>query len=417
VSTDEQERLAALHEYRLLDAPADDELEAVVRVAAIVAGVPTATLNLIDENRQCQLTTTGFEGGDSTRRDSMCAIRFETGEFVHVPDASVDATYGSSPWVTGALANVRFYASAPLVTPQGHALGTLCVFDSEPGELTEDQIARLKDLAQVILALFERRRQGRINAELLAESEARKAALEDIQAELAETITDLQRSNTELEQFAGVVSHDLAAPLGVVNGYLELLGDLTGEEGEGGPARKWINSATRAVGRMQGLIESLLTYAQAGNGPCRLEQSDLGDITDQALMDLRPAVRDSGANVAVQPDLPVVACDPTLIRQLLQNLIGNSIKYRHPDRPCRITVSAGKHDGDLVISVADNGIGIPEAQRRRVFEMFARVDRSGAGHGVGLSTCQRIVERHHGRIWAGPTPGGGTTVSFTMPGA
>ena len=100
-------------------------------------------------------------------------------------------------------------------------------------------------------------------------------------------------------------------------------------------------------------------------------------------------------------------------------------EYRLLDAPAddeleavvRITVSAGRHDGDLVISVADNGIGIPEAQRRRVFEMFARVDRSGAGHGVGLSTCQRIVERHHGRIWAGPTPGGGTTVSFTMPGA
>ena len=78
----EQQRLAALHEYRVLDAPADDELEAVVRVAAMIAGVPTATLNLIDEHRQCQLTTTGFTGGDSARSDSLCAVRFEAGEFV-----------------------------------------------------------------------------------------------------------------------------------------------------------------------------------------------------------------------------------------------------------------------------------------------------------------------------------------------
>lgn len=541
-SVHEQQRLATLHEYRLLDAPADDELEAVVRVAALVAGVPTATLNLIDENRQCQLTTTGFDGGISTRRDSMCAIRFEQGEFVHVRDASLDPTYEHNPWVTGTHAKVRFYASAPLVTPQGYALGTLCVFDAEPRELSDEQIARLKDLAKVIMALFERRRQARINGELLAESQAGKQfidavletidvavvaadptghlslfnraarmwhgmdadpaldpaefsgryalfhtdgvtpleagevpllralhggyvhgaemiiqpagrpathvtvsgralrsadgaplgavvamtdvtgdraqrqALEKAHADLAATIAELRRSNTELEQFAGVVSHDLAAPLGVVNGYLELLGDLHDIE-SGAQARKWILSATRAVGRMQRLIEALLTYAQAGNGPCRREPADLGEIADQALMDLRPLIKQTGAAVAVPPDLPTVNGDPTLLRQLLQNLISNAIKYRHPDRPARIAVSA-THDGrDWVVAVADNGIGIPDDQRDRVFEMFTRVDRhTGSGHGVGLSTCQRIVERHGGRIRAESQLGTGTTISFTLPG-
>ena len=543
VNAHEQRRLAALHEYRLLDAPADDELEAVVRVAAMVAGVPTATLNLIDENRQCQLTTTGFVGGDSTRRDSMCAIRFEAGQFVHVRDASTDPTYRHNPWVTGDLAEVRFYASAPLVTPQGYALGTLCVFDSEPGELSAEQIARLRDLTNVILALFERRRQARINAELAIEAEARqeftdavletidvavvaadpsghlslfnrasrdwhgmdadpgmapddfaeryrlfradgvtplpqgeipltrallggavknaemiikpdgrrpirvvasgramsasdgtplgavvaltdvtadrdqRRALERAQAEHAATIAELRRSNTELEHFAGVVSHDLAAPLGVVGGYLELLGDLYGEV-LGERAGTWITSATRAVGRMQGLIEALLTYAQAGNAPCRLEPADLGDAVDQAAMDLRSAIRDGAATLVVSPGLPVVPCDPTLIRQLMQNLIGNAVKYRDPDRPCRIEVTARHEPGAWIVSVADNGRGIPPEHRRRVFEMFARVDgRVGTGQGVGLSTCQRIVERHGGRIWADARDGGGAVVSFTLPGA
>ena len=170
----EPRRLAALHEFRLLDTPADDELKAVVRVAAMVAGVPTATLNLIDEHRQCQLATTGFEGGDSPRSDSMCAIRLAGGEFVHVPDASDDPVYQHNPWVTGTLAHVRFYASAPLITTDGHAMGTLCVFDTVPHHLTDEQIARLQDLAQITLALFECRRQARLNAELAAAAEARQ---------------------------------------------------------------------------------------------------------------------------------------------------------------------------------------------------------------------------------------------------
>ncbi|GIJ56735.1 ATP-binding protein [Virgisporangium aurantiacum] len=200
----ERRRLAALHEYRLLDAPADDELEAAVRVAALVAGVPTATLNLIDEQRQCQLTTVGFEGGDSARSDSMCAIRFQAGEFVHVRDASVDPTYGSNPWVTGVLADVRFYASAPLVTPQGYALGTLCVFDTEPRDLSDEQVDRLKDLAAMVVALFERRRQARLNAALAEEAERRELQLEAERQRLADERTFLQTLLDSLD--TGVVA-------------------------------------------------------------------------------------------------------------------------------------------------------------------------------------------------------------------
>jgi len=171
----ESARLAALHEYRLLDAPADDELSAVVRAAAVVAGVPHATLNLIDEHRQCQLTTVGFEGTDSAREDSMCALHFESGELVHVVDARLDARFARNPWVDGRLAGVRFYASAPLISPSGHALGSLCVFDTEPGQLDARQTSVLQDLAVVLVGLFERRRQARTAAEQAdAAAEARE---------------------------------------------------------------------------------------------------------------------------------------------------------------------------------------------------------------------------------------------------
>jgi signal transduction histidine kinase len=547
----EQQRVAALHEYGLLDAPAGDELDAVVRVAAHVAGVPTATLNLIDEQRQCQLTTVGFDGADSPRSDSMCAIQFETGRFVHVTDASRDPVYRDNPWVTGLMADVRFYASAPLVTPQGHALGTLCVFDSAPRTLSAGQIDRLQDLAGIILALFERRRQARLHAQLAAEAERRKRftdtvldtidvavvaadptghltlfnraardwhgvdadpavdpvdlperyalldadtgapiaadqvpvlralrdgvvtgaemligrrgrdplhvtvngrnlladdgsvigavvamndvttdraqrrALERAHAELATrggqlaaTIAELERSNTELTHFAGTVSHDLAAPLAAIRGYLDLLDDMYADQLDA-QARKWIATATTSVTRMHALIQALLTYATAGSAPLHRHPADLGDVLGHVLIDLRTAIREAQAAVTVTGELPTAACDPTLVRQLLQNLIGNALKYRHPDRPSRITISAHTDGtGTVTVTVADNGVGVPPEHRRAIFDMFTRVDAApGTGQGIGLATCHRIVGRHGGRIWAEETDGGGTTIRFTIPAA
>lgn len=166
---DEARRLAVLHEYQLLDSPPDYELSAVVRVAATVAEVPTATLNLIDETRQCQLATAGFEGADSPRSESMCAVEFRGGRFVHVPDCTRNPLYANNPWVTGRLGDVRFYASAPLITPSGYILGTLCVVDTVAKKLRPEQVSRLLDLADVIVGLFERRRLARERAELAAE--------------------------------------------------------------------------------------------------------------------------------------------------------------------------------------------------------------------------------------------------------
>jgi PAS domain-containing protein len=448
VTTLEQERLAALHEYRLLDAPADDELEAVVRVAAVVAGVPYATLNLIDENRQCQLTTAGFEGGDSTRSDSMCAITFEAGEFVWTPDAGVNPVYQANPWVTGLLGKVRLYASAPLVTPQGYALGTLCVFDEKPGTLTAEQIARLKDLAGVILALFERRRQARINGELLREAEARQeftdVVLEtiDVAVVAADPSGHLTLFNRAARDWHGLDADPTIDPRDFSDRYklfrtdglpmtedeVPLLRALHGGRVVGAemiikhPGRNpvHVNSSGRALTAPDG---SPLGAVVAMNDvtPDRAQRAALAATNaelQRSNTELERAIRDSGASVFVDPGLPVASCDPTLIRQLMQNLIGNAIKYRHPDRACRLSVSARPEGGEWLVSVTDNGVGIPPEHRARVFEMFTRVDhRAPGGHGVGLSTCQRIVERHGGRIWAGAADGGGTVVTFSLPGA
>jgi diguanylate cyclase (GGDEF)-like protein/PAS domain S-box-containing protein len=157
----EGERLRELHDYGLLDYPASHELEAILRVAAAVAGVPTATLNLLDATHQCQLTTVGFEGSRTPRDESMCEVTLQAGHAIHIPDARVDPRFADNLWVTGVHASVRFYASVPLVTPAGHVLGTLCVFDDVVRTLDDGARARLADCAAVVMALFEQQRMAR----------------------------------------------------------------------------------------------------------------------------------------------------------------------------------------------------------------------------------------------------------------
>jgi signal transduction histidine kinase len=194
-------------------------------------------------------------------------------------------------------------------------------------------------------------------------------------------------------------------PLGALCAFGEEPRDLTGEQAD---------RLKDLAERMLRLITSLLSYAQAGNAPCHHERADLGELVEQAITDLRGQL--DGAAIVVPADLPVLDADPVLIRQLLQNLIGNALKYRRADRPSRIEIGAAREAGEWRITIADNGRGIPAAQRRRVFDMFTQVDPSArTGHGVGLSTCQRIVDRHGGRIGVRETPGGGTTVIFTLP--
>jgi GAF domain-containing protein len=157
----EVQRVTELYEHTDPDAPQSAEIEDLVARAAEVAGVPMATLNLLDAERQCQPATVGFDGGDVPRRDAMCDVTLRLGRFVHVPDARADERFAASPWVDGRLGEVRFYASAPLLTARGYVIGTLCVFDIEPHELSEDQIARLRLLAAQVVETFEGERGAR----------------------------------------------------------------------------------------------------------------------------------------------------------------------------------------------------------------------------------------------------------------
>jgi signal transduction histidine kinase len=231
-----------------------------------------------------------------------------------------------------------------------------------------------------------------------------------------EYLRELKRSNAELEQFAYVASHDLQEPLRMVASYTELLAERY--RGKLDPqADKFIGYAVDGARRMQGLIRDLLAFARVSSKAKPLQPTDSEEVLERVLNDLRPVMEKAGAKVT-HTKLPMVNADNSQLGQVLQNLIGNAIKFRGKTPP-QVEVSAEFVDEMWKFAVADNGIGIPQEVGDRIFQMFQRLHtrEEYEGSGIGLAIAKRIVERHGGRIWFDSKPGEGTTFRFTLPKA
>ncbi|MFI8348439.1 CHASE3 domain-containing protein [Streptomyces sp. NPDC085596] len=258
----------------------------------------------------------------------------------------------------------------------------------------------------------------RIVAELEA-SRAHQHILATQAADLDAQAIELRRSNVELEQFAYVASHDLQEPLRKVASFCQLLEkryyDKLDDRG-----RQYIDFAVDGAKRMQVLINDLLTFSRVGRLNDDRVPVGLDKALEKAMMNLGAAVEDSGARVERPREMPDVVGDPTLFTMLWQNLIGNALKFRHPDRAPQVTVTCEAdpdEPGSLRVSVTDNGIGIPGEFAEKVFVIFQRLHSRDAygGTGIGLALCKKIVEHHGGRIWLDTEYTDGTRFRFTLP--
>ncbi len=235
-----------------------------------------------------------------------------------------------------------------------------------------------------------------------------------VEAELARRAAELARSNSDLEQFAYVASHDLQEPLRAVGGCVQLLKRrYEGRLDE--RADELIGHAVDGAVRMQKLIDDLLAFSRVGTRPGHRQATDSGSALMSALTNLGGLLRETNATLTNDP-MPMVATDPTQLVSLFQNLIGNALKFRGTDPP-HIHVGAARDGHRWEFSVRDNGLGIEPQYFERIFGIFQRLHTRAEypGTGMGLAMCKRIVEQQGGRIWVESTPGDGSIFRFTLP--
>ncbi|WP_405498993.1 ATP-binding protein [Streptomyces niveus] len=252
----------------------------------------------------------------------------------------------------------------------------------------------------------------------LATSRRDEAELARQAAELDASAVELRRSNGELEQFAYVASHDLQEPLRKVASFCQLLEKRYGDQLDD-RAAQYIGFAVDGAKRMQVLINDLLAFSRVGRVQDAQEPVALDAALDRALRNLSVTIEETGAVLERPAELPEVVGDPTLLTMLWQNLVGNAVKFRRPDRDPRVAVTVDREaaPGFWTFTVTDNGIGIAEEFAEKVFVIFQRLHARDAyaGTGIGLSLCKKVVEHSGGRIWIDTAHTDGTRIAFTLP--
>ncbi len=395
----EEERLEALRRLDILDTPFEESFDCITRLAASILETPIAVISLVDENRQWFKSRVGLDVAETPRNVAFCAHAILEDTVMVVNDATQDPRFSGNPLVVEQ-PKIRFYAGAPLKGPDGHNLGTLCIIDMEPREISEEQKVRLRDLS-------------RLSSDLLNLRVANAA----IQASMDEAI----RANRAKSDFLSSMSHELRTPMNSILGFAQLLYDDPDD-----PLSENHQRFTKRIldgGRhLLVLIDQVLDLSRIESGRLAMTLADVDvcqsihdclNMTETIASERQVSL---SAGEGVKGALPCRA-DPHRFSQILLNLLSNAIKYNREGGTVCVD-AAPCEPGWLRISVADSGQGIPSERHAGLFEAFNRLGREQSdipGSGIGLTISKQLVELMGGRIGFASEVGRGSTFWFDLP--
>lgn len=378
---EEAARLFALHGYHVLDAPREARFERITQLLARSLDVPIALISLVDAERQWFAARHGLEGESTPRDVAFCAHAILGNDTMVVQDAREDPRFAQNPYVLGE-PFVRFYAGAPLLTPEGYRLGTLCAIDQRPRALTSDQEALLKQLSALVMDLFELRK--------------------------------LSLLKRDVDESVYALSHDLRPGLHQMKTFAELIAS--------DPDNRLSQRSARHLSLIQDVCERTRTrldavrdFLRASSTP-EVVRVQTASVVSEVLLKLSDLVERKRAQITIGALLPVLG-KRAQVETLFRHLFDNALKYTEA-APVQIALSAERLGARVLFELSDNGPGIPDSQRGRVLRLFQRLHSGDvSGNGVGLALARKIVEAAGGHLLIGARPGGGTVIRFTLPAA
>ena len=392
--SNEAARLKALYQYNVLDTFTEMEYDFITTMASQICNTPVALITLLDKKRQWIKSSIGFEITETPRELSFCNYTILDAENVNVvPDLRLDERYNSNPLVTGE-PHAVFYAGAPLVTPEGFVLGSICVLDAQKKELTQEQQEALKALAKQVITTMELRKKNN---------------------DLKITQVKLKKTNKNLREFVKLVTHDMKTPLANITmlsrGFKSSYKHILDERSKG-----YINIIENSSLELISFIDKMLKKSEEeiNKKPGRKPVSSL-KILNKSIQFIAPP---NDIEINIKGNFPALPIDEISLQQVFQNLISNAIKY-NDKRKGLITIFADSDKSYHYFHISDNGSGIATSNLEKIFQKqhtLNKTDRYGnKGTGMGLASVKNIVESVGGNICVNSKLKVGTNFIISIP--
>ncbi|MDG5767604.1 GAF domain-containing sensor histidine kinase [Balneolales bacterium ANBcel1] len=392
IPADETQRLEALRRYVGPDGAVErnEALEKLARLASEFFEIPIVLVNLIDEETQYQQACHAFEARTTARSESFCQFTIMSDDVFEVRDARKDPLFRNNPNVTGGM-QLRFYAGAPLKTPDGHNIGSLCLIDRKPNALTPSDKQALRTLADEVVSRMELTRLNRV----------------------------LEEESRAKDELMRIVSHDMRNPLMGIVGFAEYLHQETEDEEK----REIYSIMEDAAKHMLGIVNVMLNSDYLRNESFALHRKvmDVAELTRDVIKLYQPFAMIKEQELAVDlPDNLRFKIDPERWKHITGNLISNAVKFT--PRHGRVFVSVGVVEGtprSLVLRVEDTGIGLSEEQLKSLYSGNKSIRRRGTEgeetSGLGMLFIKKSVELHRGTISVTSAPDKGTVFTIEIP--